>query len=217
MGHAGRYGRRSIRLKGYDYTRDGAYFVTICTEDRAHVFGRVVDGEMHSNAYGREVANCWLWLGEQYPYVLLDEWIVMPDHTHAIIVITYDHRNVTRSDEIHPDGARSNEPCRGGSRTAQITTASPAGSVNGPNVGMNHSGSVPPKRKPLGRLIAAFKTVSTRRVNDLRSTPGATLWQRNYYDHVIRDDLSLRRTREYIARNPSLWRPDHEQNRKTQQ
>jgi putative transposase len=58
MGHAGRYGRRSIRLKGYDYTRDGAYFVTICTEDRAHVFGRVVDGEMHSNAYGREVANC---------------------------------------------------------------------------------------------------------------------------------------------------------------
>jgi putative transposase len=88
--------------------------------------------------------------------------------------------------------------------------------VDGPNVGMDRSGSVPPKRKPLGRLIAAFKTVSTRRVNDLRSTPGANLWQRNYYDHVLRDDLSLRRTREYLVRNPSLWRPDYEQNRKTQ-
>ena len=114
MGHAGRYGRRSIRLKGYDYTRDGTYFVTVCTQDRARVFGTVVDGEMHSNAYGHEIAHCWLWLAEQYPYVLLDEWIVMPDHTHAIIVITYDHRNGTHSDEIHPDGARSNEPCRGG-------------------------------------------------------------------------------------------------------
>jgi putative transposase len=108
MGHAGRYGRRSIRLKGYDYTRDGAYFVTVCTQDRAHFFGTVVDGEMHSNAYGREVANCWLWLAEQYPYVLLDEWIVMPDHIHGIVVIT--------------DGMNSDEPCRGGVRSAQTRT-----------------------------------------------------------------------------------------------
>ena len=207
MGHAGQYGRRSIRLKGYDYTRDGTYFVTVCTQDRARVFGTVVDGEMHSNAYGHEIAHCWLWLAEQYPYVLLDEWIVMPDHTHAIIVITYDHRNGTHSDEIHPDGARSNEPCRGGSRTAQITTASLAGSVNGPDVGMNHSGSVQPNRKPLGRLVAAFKTVSTRRVNDLRSTPGARLWQRNYYERVVRNDKALQATRRYIVNNPSLHGP----------
>jgi putative transposase len=202
MGHAGRYDRRSIRLKGYDYTRDGAYFVTVCTQSRAHVFGTVVDGEMHTNACGREVANCWSWLAEQYPYVLLDEWIVMPDHIHGIVMIT---------DDMNTDGPR-----RGGSRTAQTRTASPAGFVNGPNVGMIHSGSIPPKRKPLGRLIAAFKTVSTRRVNDLRSTPSATLWQRNYYERVVRGDLSLRQARKYIARNPSLWNPDHEQSRKTQ-
>jgi putative transposase len=191
MGHAGRYGRRSIRLKGYDYTRDGAYFVTICTEDRAHVFGRVVDGEMHSNAYGREVANCWLWLAEQYPHVLLDEWIVMPDHIHGIVVITV--------------GINSDEPCRGGSRTAQIRTASPAGFVDGPNVGTDRSGSVPPKRKPLGRLIGAFKTVSTRRVNGLRSTSGVRLWQRNYYERVIRNDKALQATRRYIVNNPSQY------------
>jgi putative transposase len=85
-----RYGRRSIRLKGYDYTRDGAYFVTVCTHGRARIFGTMIDGEMRLNAYGRGVARCWAWLAEQYPYVLLDEWIVMPDHIHGIVVITDD-------------------------------------------------------------------------------------------------------------------------------
>jgi putative transposase len=193
MGHAGRYGRRSIRLKGYDYTRDGAYFVTICTQDRAHVFGTVVDGEMLSNAYGREVANCWLWLADRYPYVHLDEWIVMPEHMHGIVVIT--------------DGMNTDGPCRGGPRTAQTRTASPAGFVDGPNVGMDRSGSVPPKRKPLGRLVAAFKTVSTRRVNDLRSTSGVRLWQRNYYERVIRNDKALQAARRYIIDNPLLQGP----------
>jgi REP element-mobilizing transposase RayT len=202
MGHAGRYGRRSIRLKGYDYTRDGAYFVTVCTHGRAHVFGTVVNDEMRSNACGREVDRSWVWLAEQYPYVRLDEWIVMPDHIHGIVVIT--------------DGMNTEGPRRGGSRTAQTRTVSPARFVDGPNVGVNHSGSVPPKRKPLGRLIGAFKTVSTRRVNDLRSTPGARLWQRNYYDHVKRKELSMRHTREYIARNPLLWEPDCEWSRRTQ-
>lgn len=68
-----RHGRRSIRLKGYDYTRDGAYFVTICTLGRAHAFGAVANGEMRLKECGREVARCWLWLAQQYPYVYLDE------------------------------------------------------------------------------------------------------------------------------------------------
>jgi putative transposase len=86
-----RYGRRSIHLKGYDYARDGAYFVIICTQGRERVFGTVVKGEMRPNESGREIARCWTWLVEQYPYVHLDEWIVMPDHTHAIVVITDAH------------------------------------------------------------------------------------------------------------------------------
>jgi putative transposase len=196
-----RYNRRSIRLKGYDYTRDGAYFVTICTQDRECTFGTVVEGKMRWNAYGREVARCWAWLAKQYSYVYLDEWIVMPDHTHAIIMIKDDHRNTARFNGSNV--AFSNETCRGGSRTAQTRTASPAGFADGPNVGMDRSGSVPPKRKPLGRLVAAFKTVSTRRVNDLRSTSDVRLWQRNYYERVIRSDKVLQAARRYIVNNPS--------------
>ncbi len=75
---------------------------------------------------------------------------------------------------------------------------------------MGGSGVVPTKRKPLGRLIGTFKTVSTKRVNDIRTTPGAKLWQRNYYEHAVRDNVSLRHIREYIARNPSRWDLDRE-------
>jgi putative transposase len=154
---------------------------------------------MRFNEYGREVANCWSWLAEQYPYVHLDEWVVMPDHTHAIIVITDDRMGGTGSNVTGSYGLR-----RGGSRTAPTPTA-PTGSVGQPAVGVYGGGIVPTKRKPLGRLIGAFKTVSTRRVNDIRSTPGAKLWQRNYYEHIVRDGRSLRYIREYIGSNPSRW------------
>ena len=173
------HNRRSIRLKGYDYTRDGAYFVTICTRGRERTFGAVIKGKMRSNACGREVARCWVWLAEQYPYVYLDEWIVMPDHTHAIIVIRDDHRNdavyhgssVTNPNVAGVDGTNSNEICRGGSRTALQRSA--------PNAKLTGPPSITTQRKAVGRLIGAFKTVSTKHVNDIRSTPGVTLWQRN--------------------------------------
>jgi putative transposase len=194
-----RSGRRSIRLRGYDYARDGAYFVTICTQGREHVFGAVMKGEMLPNELGREVARCWTWLAERYPYVYLDEWIVMPDHTHAIIVITN-----AQDDGAHPNVTDANNPCRGGSRTAQIRTTSTTDPLHRKTDGTH---STPTQRKPLGRLIGAFKTVSTGRVNDLTGTPGAQLWQRNYHERVIRNSLALDALRRYIANNPVLWVP----------
>lgn len=210
------YNRRSIRLKGYDYTRDGAYFVTLCTQGRVRTFGAVVDGEMRLNEYGREVARCWAWLAEQYPYVYLDEWTVMPDHTHAIIVIEdahrngpiYDGSNVTKPDVADLDATDSNETCRGGSGTALKRTAPSIGTSGQPTDDLH---AVPTQRKPLGRLIGAFKTVSTKRVNELRSTPGAQLWQRNYHERVIRNSLSLHALRRYVANNPVLWDPFYDQ------
>ncbi|HJQ29092.1 MAG TPA: transposase [Rubrobacter sp.] len=156
-------------MKGYDYTGDGAYFITIRTYGRAQLFGSIVDGEMRFNDYGRELANSWL--AEQYPYVHLDEWVVMPDHMHAITVITDDRTGDTGSNVTDPYGG----------------------------------GIVPAKRRPFGRLIGAFKPVSTRRVNDIRSMAGARLWQRNYYEHIARDGRSLRCIREYISSKPSRW------------
>ena len=91
-----------------------------------------------------------------------------------------------------------------GPRTAQQRTAPNMGTTGQPT---NSVHVAPTQRKPLGRLIGAFKTVSTKRVNDLRSTPGTPLWQRNYHERVIRNNLSLRALRRYIASNPVLWQP----------
>jgi REP element-mobilizing transposase RayT len=200
-----RYGRWSIRLKGYDYARDGAYFVTICTQGREHVFGAVVRGEMQLNKCGREVARCWRWLAERYPYVYLDEWIVMPDHTHAIIVITDAQDEGAHANLPTLNVTNTNKLCRGGSRTAQLRTAP---TTNPEKSNPDDMRSEPMQRKPLGRLIGAFKTVSTRRVNDLEGTPGAQLWQRNYHERVIRNGLALDALRRYVSNNPVLWVPE---------
>ena len=161
--------RRSIRLRGYDYSQPGKYFVTVCTQDKAAVFGEIVEGKMRRNEYGEIVAVCWGWLAKRYGSVELEEWVVMPNHLHGIIVIP-------------GDGMESK--LRGGSRTTPT--------------------------KPLGRLIGAFKTVSAQRVNEMRNTPGAPLWQRNYYEHIIRNDDELSKIREYIATNPLRWAQDPE-------
>ena len=159
------HNRRSIRLKGYDYTQEGAYYVTVCVQDRKCRFGNIQEGKMILNDAGTVVNDVWQWLGEQYGYVELDEFIVMPNHIHGIICI--------------------NDAGRGGSRTAPTM-----------------------KIKPLGQLIGAFKTVSTKQINMRRQISGDQLWQRNYYEHIIRDEPDLIRIREYIINNPAQWEQD---------
>lgn len=156
--------RRSIRLQGYDYARMGAYFVNVCAQNRECLFGDVIEDEMRHNDIGTVVVESWKWLEDHYGFVELDEWIVMPNHLHGILVIT-----------------------EGGSRTAPTK-----------------------KRKPLGRLIGAFKTVSTKKVNRMRGTPAAQVWQRDLYERVIRNEDELNRIRRYIIENPLKWELDSE-------
>ena len=171
--------RRSIRLRGYDYSQPGSYYVTLCTQGKEHLFGQILEGEMHRNEWGDHVARCWEWLGQQYPYIALDEWTVMPNHLHGIIVVA--------------EG-------RGASRSAPVNN--PARFRRGA------SRSAPTKRKPLGRLVGAFKTVSTDDINQLRGTPARPLWQRDFYDHIIRNEDELNKIREYIRTNPLRWASD---------
>ncbi len=175
--------RRSIRLPGYDYSSPGAYSVTIVTRGREHLFGQVVAGEMRLNAFGEIVAETWLWLARQYPYVRLDEWVVMPNHFHGILWIV----------DI------SNDAGRGASRRA------PTGGSQ-----LVPTDENPIKIKPLGQLVGAFKTVSAKRINLLRGTPGVSVWQRDYYERIVRDDRALDAIRRYIRYNPLRWDEDRE-------
>ena len=165
--------RRSIRLKGYDYSLPGGYFITLVVYQRACVLGEVVNGAMTLSPFGQIVRDAWAWLESQYPTIQLDEFCIMPNHLHGILFIGEQTSRVETN------------PGRGGSRTA-------------------------PTGKTLGGLIGAFKTVSTKQVNLLRNTPGVPLWQRNYYEHIIRDEAGLSNARAYIRANPLEWIMDPE-------
>ena len=171
-------GRRSIRLKDFDYSQVGAYFVTICTYDRECLFGQIVDEKMRSNEFGRLVAEEWSRSGKIRHEMDMDEFIVMPNHVHGIIKIMGSEKGVGNQRHV---GATGRSPL-------------PAG----------------PAPNSIGAFVAGFKSIATKRINDMRGTPRVPIWQRNYYEHVIRDEKSLNRIREYILTNPERWESDKE-------
>lgn len=164
--------RRSVRLKGYDYTQAGAYFVTIVTQGRECLFGEVVDGEMVLSKWGKTVQELWDAIPVHFPNAQLDTFVVMPNHVHGIIVVA---------------GARHASPL-------PRTTPPPRG----------------PESQSLGAIVGSFKSVVTKSINSLRGTPGISVWQRDYHEHIIRDESTLHRIREYIVNNPLQWAVDCE-------
>lgn len=179
-------GRRSIRLPGYDYTAASAYFVTIVTQDRACILSDVRDGIVHLSAAGRIAASAWRALANHVPGLVLDRWVVMPNHVHGIVVLS-DRRDPPL--RVALAAWRSTHPI---SPRKPRSTAAPVG----------------PAPRSLGAIIGAFKSGTTRRINRLRGTPGATVWQRDYYERIIDDEAMLARIRQYIAANPRHWAAD---------
>ena len=183
--------RRSIRLPGYDYAQAGAYFVTIVTKDRMCLFGEIVDRKMLPNQFGPIVQSTWNDLPEHYPAVECDSFVVMPNHVHGII-------------ELAHGGADGDSDVGSGLKPARGVAAGP----NPLRAGFKPAPT-------LAEIIRAFKTFSARRTNGMRNTPGVPLWQRNYYEHIIRSDDELMRIREYIANNPPQWEMDQENPNRT--
>lgn len=169
--------RKHIRLSGYDYSAEGGYFVTVVTHGREPLFGEVVDGEVVLSEFGKIVENTWLDLVNHNGNIGLDEFVVMPNHIHGIIMI------------FEPVGAGSPAP-------------------TGDAVGADEP--APTRNVSLSEIVRQLKTFSARRINTLRGTPGTPVWQRNYYDHIIRSDREYEEIAAYIANNPSNWLTDTE-------
>lgn len=164
--------RHSIRLKGYDYSEEGAYFVTIVTDHREILFGKVVDGQMVLNELGEIVKKEWLKTGElrQNIEIIDDEFCIMPNHFHGIIVISED----TRRDTARRVPSQFGKP---------VTNS-------------------------LSIVIGAFKSAVTKRINQIRNTPGSPVWQSRFYDHIIRHEKDYNKIANYIYMNPSDWIKD---------
>lgn len=166
--------RRSIRLKGYDYSSPGAYFITICTKNRKCLFGKIVNGQMILNEYGEMAKNFWVEIPSHFPHAKLDEFIVMPNHIHGIIII---NKNIVGANNHSP---HSHSP----QRISEFRS---------------------PKRT-IGSIVRGFKIGVTKWFR--QNTDIYNVWQRNYYEHIIRNDDELNRIREYINNNPLNWNHD---------
>lgn len=160
--------RRSIRLKDYKYTDSGAYFVTLCTKHKQCIFGEIKQGKIRLYALGAIAKNCWLQIPQHFPNVILDVFVIMPNHVHGILWIN--------------DCQKSGDQVR--------------------KLGNIVSGS-------LSSIVRSYKAAVTKEINLICNQTGTSLvWQRNFYEHIIRDDNALEKIRQYIVENPLNWETD---------
>jgi putative transposase len=156
--------RHSTRLRHFNYSQAGAYFVTVVTYERTCLFGNILNGEMRLSEVGRVVQSVWYDLPKHYPRAECDAFVIMPNHMHGIIVL------------------RDDTATRAGNARAGFKPA--------------------PTGQGLPEIVRAFKTFSARLINEMRGTRGVSVWQRNYFEHVVRNETELSRIREYVVNNP---------------
>jgi REP element-mobilizing transposase RayT len=189
--------RRSIRLKDWDYSHTGMYFVTICAQNRVCLFGDVVNEDMWLNAAGQMVEKWWSELNHKFPTVQTDQFVVMPNHVHGIIAIVgADLRVCPPVLRVCADDDQSN---------------------TGKHIGLPQQTHDPGTHigVPLPRIVQWFKTMTTNEyIRGVKQFGwprfDRRLWQRNYYEHIVRNDNELNRIREYIMNNPLKWELDSE-------
>jgi len=170
--------RHSIRLKGYEYTQPGAYFVTVVTHERQLLFGKITNSNVALSPVGKIVLREWISLPNRFPFVELDTFVIMPNHLHAILVF---------HDQLVTAAERKN--------------ASPADTFNPPSA---------PTSGSLGVVIGQFKSRVTKKLWQLPDFKGVPIWQRNYYEHIIRDETDYNNIILYIKANPVKWEEDKE-------
>jgi len=163
-------GRQSLRINRYNYAQAGAYFITICTFEKLELFGHITDGTMVINDLGQIVGEEWIKTPIIRPNILLDQFIVMPNHVHGIIIINHEIR-------------------RG------VLQYAPTNKLCSPS-------------QTIGAIIRGYKSATTKRINEHRQTPKRYVWQRNYFDHIIRNDRDLNNIQQYIVNNPAKWDND---------
>jgi len=204
----GLHHRRSIRLDDYDYTHAGAYFVTLVTAGRVERFGAIVNGEMHLNMVGKTVLREWQRLPGRFPGWEIDAFVIMPNHMHGVLIHVPDDSITPRMGAAHAVGAQR---CIGRHRPGTASLR-PYDADTYPSTDVRPDGDPRPNVIPgsLGAVVRAFKSSTTLRYHATRGTSPGPLWQRNYYEHIVRGPADLERICAYILSNPIQWELDRE-------
>jgi len=202
----------SLRLKDYDYSFAGAYFITICTKNREHSFGKIINGKLQTTEQIKICTKCWLDLPNHYNNCMVDEFIIMPDHVHGIIIVK---NNDYKRDNYSECFSRCRRVPVGAGLKPAPTHAKPAptqverGYNNVQFIAINEILiNKQFKPCPVSEIIRGFKTFTARKINDWQNTPGQPFWQSRFHDHIIRNEYELNRIRKYIINNPSKWEKD---------
>ena len=231
--------RRSIRLKGYDYSQEGLYFITLCTQNRACLFGKIENGKMSLNDAGQIANECWLNIPNHFPNVILHEFIIMPNHVHGIIQLVGANNYSPEKISQELNSSEFNSCVNNSPKINLPEINSPANNLSenqltkignnhldgvgndlndnhsnhgANNVSINHGAkNVSPLRghspsKTIGSIVRGYKIGVT---NWFRYNGNSEkIWQRNYWEHIIRDEQSCHRIAEYIINNPAKWDVD---------
>ena len=184
--------RRSIRLEGYDYSRLGAYFVTMCVKNKENSLGEIIDGEVLLSEIGKISEKCWNEIPMHYPCVQLDKYVIMPNHIHGIIII------------IDDVGAEDFQPLRPHTQNNSNVGVEDFQPLHQPKI--NQYQKIIPKS--LGSIMRGFKIGVTKYCDQQKYTHFAL--QRNYHEHIVRNENELNRIRKYIMNNPLQWQFDRE-------
>ncbi len=183
--------RQSIHLNDYDYSQAGAYFVTICTHQRKHLLGKITNSAMNLNTLGQIAFDEWIKTEFVRPNVMIDEYVIMPNHIHGIIIIQNTPQpQTTPTESVGACGSHAQT----GSHAQKLHTQ--------PNTTL----TAPPAGS-LGAIIAQYKSVVTKRIHKLHGEK-IPVWQRNYYERIILNEDALNRARQYIIDNPRKWPTD---------
>lgn len=168
----------SARRQGYDYGQNGAYFITICTKNRLHFFGKIENGKMILNETGQLAEKFWSEIPIHFPFVKLGGFVVMPNHVHGILVID---RDITTVETLQ---------CNVSTETTD------------PNQQMSN---ISPKPGTISTIIRSYKSVVTKYANHSGLAFG---WQTRFHDHIIRNNRAYQRIENYIINNPKNWKDD---------
>jgi REP element-mobilizing transposase RayT len=195
----------SNRLKNWDYGRNSAYFITICTKNREHFFGEINNGKMQLNELGKNAIQFWMEIPNHFPFIELGNFVVMPNHTHGILII----------DKPSPPPAEmpnlgistiSTTPSTDMPKLGILTPTTQPPSPEMPKLGISTGGKIDEwKPGTIGVIINQYKRMVT--IHNRKINPNFA-WQSNYHDHIIRNSISFENIQNYIENNPSKWKED---------
>lgn len=183
--------RKTIRLQNYDYSQEGYYFITICTENKKCILGKIENKKMVLNQFGKKVKDCWLKIEKTNNFLKLDQFVIMPNHIHGILIID---KNVG----VPLVGTQDSDGLSEQRKNKNSTQGRPQGIA---------------PTKTIGEIIGGFKSLTTNEyIKNVKAGKFPSfkkrIWQRNYYEHIIRNEESLDKIWEYIVSNPETWEKD---------